>query len=146
MSAGYTAGVIGGAVLDAEGRAVGVAVKYDGASALVPVADVARLVDEVPTWRATSAVTTDYRKAAADMSRHWYRKALAIFLSLRRRSPDMPWVSDQIQEAAQQIALGHDQSPSSRPFVPIAVAAVFFAVDAVAVATVLRRRIIRAGA
>jgi hypothetical protein len=144
-TAGYTAGVIGGAVLDAEGRAVGVAVKHDGASAVVPVADVARILDEAHVRSRTNAITTDYRKAAADMSHHWYKKAVPVFQSLRRRSPDLPWVSEQIQEAGQEIALGHDESPSDRPFAPVAIAALLFAADAVAVTTVLRRRFLRSG-
>jgi len=146
ITAGYTAGVIGGAVLDAEGRAVGVAVKHDGASAVVPVTDVARVLDEAHVRNRISRVTKDYRTAAADMSRHWYKKALPMFQSLRRRSPDLPWVSDQIQEAGQEIALGHDESPSSRPSLPIAAAAVLFAVDAVAITTVLRRRLLHSRA
>src|SRR5205085_10114445 len=43
---GFTAGVIGGAVLDSDGQAVGVAVKRDGASAIVPIADVVRTLDD----------------------------------------------------------------------------------------------------
>ena len=140
--AGYTAGVIGGAVLNGEGKAVGVAVKRDGASAVVPVADVARVLDEAHARGRTNTVTTDYRKAAADMSRHWYKKALPIFQSITRRSPEVPWVAEQTQEAAREIALGHDDSPSDRPFLPVAAAAVLFAVDAVAVTAVLRRRLI----
>jgi hypothetical protein len=143
--AGYTAGVIGGAVVDADGKAVGVAVKRDGASAVVPVADVARVLDEAHARVRTNAVTVDYRKAAADMSRHWYKKALPILQSVGQRAPDMPWVTDQTQEAAREIALGHDDSPSDRPFLPVAIAAVLFAVDAVAVTTVLRRRFLRSG-
>jgi hypothetical protein len=138
--AGYTAGVIGGAVLNAEGKAVGVAVKRDGASAVVPVADVARVLDEARARGRTNVVTVDYRKAAADMSRRWYKRALPILQSIGRRAPDMPWISDQAQEAAREIALGHDDSPSDRPFLPVAVAAVLFAADAMAVTTVLRRR------
>jgi len=122
--AGYTAGVIGGAVLDAEGRAVGIAVKRDGASAVVPVADVARVLDEVHARGHTNTVTVDYRKAAADMSRHWYKKALPILQSVGQRAPDVPWISDQTQEAAREIALGHDDSPNDRPFLPVAIAAV----------------------
>jgi len=144
--AGYTAGVIGGAVLDAEGRAVGIAVKRDGASAVVPVADVARVLDEVHARGHTNTVTVDYRKAAADMSRHWYKKALPILQSVGQRAPDVPWISDQTQEAAREIALGHDDSPNDRPFLPVAIAAVLFAIDAVAVATVMRRRVLRAHA
>jgi hypothetical protein len=143
--AGYTAGVIGGPALDTAGRAVGVAVKRDGASAVVPIADVARALDEVHAQARTNTVTSDYRKAAADMSRHWYKKALPILESLSRRSPDLPWIPEQTQEAAQQIALGNDDSPSDRPFLPVAAAAVLFAVDAVAVTTVLRRRLLRSG-
>ena len=143
-SAGYTAGVIGGPVVDADGKAVGVAVKHDGASAVVPIADVARVLDEAHARSRTNSVTRDYRAAAADMSRHWYKKALPVLQSLRQRSPDLPWVSEQTQEAAQEIALGHDESPTSRPFLPVALAAVLFAVDAVAVTTVLRRRAIQA--
>ena len=55
----------------------------------------------------------------------------------------MPCVSDQTQEAAREIALGHDDSPSDRPFLPVALAAVLFAIDAVAVTTVMRRRVLR---
>jgi S1-C subfamily serine protease len=141
-NAGYTAGVIGGPVLDADGQAVGVAVKRDGASAIVPVTDVVRALDEAHASARSNGITTDYRKAAADMSRRWYKKALPILQSVSHRSPDTPWVADQTQEAAQQIALGNDDSPSDRPFFPVALAAVLFAVDAVAVTTVLRRRLI----
>src|SRR5207248_9055545 len=123
-STGYTLGVVGGAVLDADGQAIGVAVKRDGASAIVPVADVVRALDAAHTRGRVNTVTRDYRKAAADMSRNWYKRALPILQAIGRRSPDTPWVSDQIQEAAQQIALGHDESPSDRPFLPVAIAAV----------------------
>ena len=142
-STGYTLGVVGGAVLDADGQAIGVAVKRDGASAIVPVADVVRALDDAHTRGRVNTVTRDYRKAAADMSRNWYKRALPILQAIGRRSPDTPWVSDQIQEAAQQIALGHDESPSDRPFLPVAIAAVLFAADAVAVTTVLRRHVVR---
>ena len=142
--AGFTAGVVGGAVLDLDGQAVGVAVKRDGASAMVPVAEVVRVLDEAHARVRTSSVTKDYRKAAGDMSRHWYKKALPILQTISRRSPDMPWISDQTQEASREIALGHDESPNERPFLPVAAAAVLFAADAVAVTTVLRRRIVRA--
>jgi hypothetical protein len=141
---GFTAGVIGGAVLDSDGQAVGVAVKRDGASAIAPIADVVRALDEAHARGSTNAVTKDYRKAATDMSRHWYKKALPILQTIGRRAPTMPWVSDQTQEAAREIALGHDESPNERPFLPVAVAAVLFAADAVAVTTVLRRRLVRA--
>jgi hypothetical protein len=133
--------VIGGVVLDADGQAVGVAVKRDGASAVVPVADVARALDEAHARGRTNGLTKDYRTAAADMSRHWYKKALPIFQSITKRSPDMPWVPEQTQEAAREIALGHDDSPNDRPFLPVALAAVLFAANAVAVTTVLRRRL-----
>jgi len=139
---GYTLGVVGGPALNSVGQAIGVAVKRDGASAIVPVSDVARALDEARARGHANAVTNDYRKAAADMSRHWYKRALPIFQSISERSPDMPWVSEQTQEAAQEIALGHDESPSDRPFAPVAIAAVLFAIDAVAVTTVLRRRLI----
>ena len=145
-STGYTLGVVGGAVLDGDGLAVGVAVKRDGASAIVPVADVVRALDEAHARVRTNAVTKDYRKAAADMSNHWYKKALPILQSIAKRSPDIPWVSDQTQEAAREIALGHDESPNDRPFFPVALAAVLFAVDAIAVTTVLRRRLLRSRA
>jgi hypothetical protein len=142
--AGFTAGVIGGAVLDAEGQAVGVAVKRDGASAVVPLAEVVRVLDEAHSRGRTNSVTKDYRKAAAYMSRHWYKRALPILQAISRQAPDMPWVSEQTQEASRQIALGVDESPNDRPFLPVAIAAVLFAADAVAVTTVLRRRIMRA--
>ena len=142
-SAGYTLGVVGGAVLDPDGQAVGVAVKRDGASAIVPVSEVVRALDEAHVRARVNVVTKDYRNAATDMSRHWYKKALPIFQSIAKRSPDMPWVSDQTQEAAREIALGHDESPNDRPFFPVAAAAVLFAVNAIAVTTVLRRRFLR---
>ena len=142
--AGFTVGVIGGPVLDADGQAVGVAVKRDGTSAVVPVTDVVRVLDQAHVHGRTNAVTTDYRKAALDMSRRWYRRALPTLRSVNRRVPELPWVAEQAQEAVQQIALGLDQSPSSRSFAPIAVAAVLFAIDSVAVTTVLRRRLLRA--
>jgi hypothetical protein len=143
--AGYTAGVIGGPALDTNGNVVGVAVKRDGASAVVPIGDVAHALDEAHAAARTNSVTSDYRKAAADMSRHWYKRALPILESLSRRSPELPWIPEQTQEAAQAIALGNDESPSNRPFFPVAVAAVLFAVDAIAVTTVLRRRLMRSG-
>jgi hypothetical protein len=139
---GYTLGVVGGPALNSTGQAIGVAVKRDGASAIVPISDVARALDEARATARTNTVTLDYRKAAADMSRHWYKRALPILQSISRRAPEMPWVSEQTQEAAQEIALGHDESPSDRPFLPVAIAAVIFAIDAVAVTTVLRRRLI----
>jgi S1-C subfamily serine protease len=142
--AGFTAGVVGGPVLDADGQAVGVAVKRDGASAVVPLADVVRVLDQAHVRSHTSAVAGEYRAAAGYMSRNWYRKALPVLRNVSRRAPDMPWVIDQVQEAVQQIALGRDESPSSRPFVPVALAAVLFAADSVAVTTVLRRRLLRA--
>ena len=145
ISAGYTLGVVGGAALDADGQVVGVAVKREGASAFVPVADVVRALDEAHVKARVSGVARDYRTAATDMSRHWYKKALPSFQSIAKRSPDMPWVADQIQEAAREIALGHDESPNERPSFPRALAAVLFAIDAIAVTTVLRRRLIRRG-
>ncbi|MBV9412321.1 MAG: hypothetical protein JO148_12045, partial [Acidimicrobiia bacterium] len=141
-STGYTLGVVGGPALDPEGQAIGVATKRDGASAIVPIADVTRALDEAHARVRTNAVTADYRKAAADMSRHWYKRALPIFRSISKRSPEMPWVPEQSQEAVQEIALGHDESPTSLPFAPLTVAAVLFAIDAIAVTTVLRRRLI----
>ncbi|MBV9411134.1 MAG: trypsin-like peptidase domain-containing protein [Acidimicrobiia bacterium] len=140
-SAGYTDGVIGGPVLDADGQAIGVAVKRDGGpSAIAPIGDVIRALDDSHTPASTNAVTKDYRKAAADMSQNWFKRALPIFRSISERAPSMPWVDDQIQEAGQQIAVGNDESPSDRPFFPVALAAVLFATDAIAVTTVLRRR------
>jgi len=133
-------------VLDADGQAVGVAVKRDGASAVVPVGEVVHVLADAQTRGRAGALTDDYRKAATDMSRHWYKKALPIFQSIAKRSPDTPWVSDQTQEAAREIALGHDESPNDRPFFPVALAAVLFAVDAIAVTTVLRRRLLRSRA
>jgi hypothetical protein len=56
----------------------------------------------------------------------------------------MPWVADQVQEASLAIKEGRDESPNDRPFLPVALAAVLFAGNAVAVTTVLRRRILRA--
>jgi hypothetical protein len=140
---GYTLGVVGGPALDADGQAIGVAVKRDGASAIVAVSDVTRALDEAQARSRTSVLTLDYRKAAADMSRHWYKRARPIFQSISKRSPTMPWVADQAQEATQQIALGNDESPSDRPFAPVAIAAVLFAIDAIAITTVLRRRLVR---
>ena len=133
-------------MLDADGQAVGVAVKRDGASAIVLVSEVVRALDEAHARGRANTVTKDYRNAATDMSRHWYKKALPIFQSIGKRSPDLPWVSDQTEEAAKEIALGHDESPNDRPFFPVALAAVLFAADAIAVTTVLRRRILRSGA
>jgi hypothetical protein len=142
-STGYTSGVIGGPVLDADGQAIGVAVKRDGGpSAIVPIADVIRALDAAHAHAGTNTATKDYRKAAADMSQNWFKRALPIFHSVSEHTPGMPWVEEQIQEAGQQIALGNDQSPSDRPFFPVALAAVLFAIDAVAVTTVLRRRLL----
>jgi len=141
---GYTLGVVGGPALDADGQVLGVAVKRDGASAIVPVTDIVHALDDVHARARTNAVTKDYRKAAADMSRNWYKRALPIFQSISKRSPDITWVSEQTHEAAEQIALGHDESPANRPFLPVAAAAVLFAVDAIAVTTVLRRRFLAA--
>jgi hypothetical protein len=143
-NAGFTEGVAGGPVLDGDGHAVGVAVKRDGTSAVVPVAEVVRLLDQAQVQGRTDPLTSEYRKAASDMSRHWYRRALPVLRRLGLRAPDLPWIADQTQEAATEIAAGHDESPSSRPFAPVAVAAILFAADSVAVTTVLRRRLLRA--
>jgi hypothetical protein len=141
--AGFTAGVVGGPVLDGEGHALGVAVKRDNASAVVPITDVVRILDQAHVDARTNPTTNDYRKAALDMSNHWYKRARPIFERVHRTVPEMPWVTDQLHEAEREIAAGHDQSPSSRPIFPVAVAAVLFAVDSVAVTSVLRRRVLR---
>jgi hypothetical protein len=143
-NAGFTEGVAGGPVLDGDGHAVGVAVKRDGTSAVVPLAGVVRLLEQAHVQAPTDTLTSDYRKAAADMSRHWYRRALPALRRLAIQAPDLPWVADQTQEAVREIAAGRDQSPASRSFAPVAVAAILFAVDSVAVTTVLRRRLLRA--
>ncbi len=140
---GYTQGVVGGPVLDSDGEVVGVAAKRDEASAVLPVTDVVHVLDEAHARTSPNAVTRDYRKAAGDMSRHWYKKALPLLQAVGVRAPNVPWINEQIQEAGTETALGHDESPSVRPFPPVAVAAVLFAMDAVAVTTVLRRRLLR---
>src|SRR5438270_3849781 len=113
---GFTAGGIGGAVLDGDGQALAVAVKHDGASAIAPVADVVRVLDQAHARGASNAVTKDYRKAAADMSRHWYKRALPILRTVVRKAPDMPWVPDQGQEASLAIREGRGESPNDPPF------------------------------
>jgi len=146
--AGFTAGVVGGVALDADGQAIGVAVKRDGSSAIVSIAEVTRALEQAqpPVSRMSTnpdKTTKTYRDAADAMSRHWYRRALPRLEDVRRKAPRAPWVADQVDEARQQIKLGHDESPSDRPIAPVAVAAVLFAIDAVAVTTVLRRRLLR---
>jgi hypothetical protein len=111
---------------------------------VVPIGDVVGLLDQAHLDTRTSSVTNDYRKAALDMSNHWYKRARPLLERVHRRTPEMPWVAEQLHEAEREIAAGHDQSPSSRPFLPVAVAAVFFAADSVAVTSVLRRRLLRA--
>ena len=52
----------------------------------------------------------------------------------------MPFVGEQAQEALQQIALGNDLTPSTRPAWVLALAAAIFALTAIAVSVVANRR------
>jgi hypothetical protein len=55
-------------------------------------------------------------------------------------APTMPFVGEQAQEAMQQIAVGNDLTPSTRPAWVLALAAALFAIAAIAVSAVTNRR------
>jgi len=140
ITAGFTTGVGGGPVVDADGRVVGVAVKKDNSSAMVDVAAVQRLLQDAKARPAVDDASRAYRDAADAMSRHYYRRALPLFRKVSGLAPAMPFVGEQAQEALQQIALGNDLTPSTRPAWVLALAAALFALTAIAVSVVANRR------
>jgi serine protease Do len=139
----------GGPVLDTDGHVIGtlIAGATDGSGNLVsgymfvlPVGIIRSVLADHGIRPATGAVTTDYDAALANYYRSYYKRAIPEFRAALAAFPQQPYAAHYIKQSEQQIAEGHDRTPSFPWLLLVIPLSVLVIAAAVAVVIVAARR------
>jgi len=140
----------GGPVLDTQGNVIGtlIAGSTDQTGALVsgymfvlPVGIIRSVLADHGIRPATGPVTTEYDAALADYYQAYYKRAVPEFRAVLAAFPQHPYAAQYIRLSQQQIAEGHDRTPSF-PWLLLVIAVAVLAAVAVGTAAfvIVRRR------
>lgn len=111
----------GGPVLDTDGNVIGTLIAgatdqsgnlVSGYMFVLPVGVIRSVLADHGIRPATGAVTTDYDAALADYYRSYYKRAIPEFRAALAAFPQQPYAAHYIKLSEQQIAEGHDRTPS----------------------------------
>jgi serine protease Do len=154
--AAMTHGNSGGPVFDEQGKVVGVATfgsvdpqtgrEVAGLNFAVPVSVVNELLAQARVTPVEGTATRRYRLGLDAFDRHWYKRALPLFMQAQRLDPEHPSVGRLIKQSQDAIAQGHDRTPRTilglepRPLGAVAAGALLLLALALLLARARRRR------